>query len=63
MIAWFYLDYVSGLTDRTGYAGIKVWTGAPNSATENSYVRVTEVISARLNSGITYPLILKRDIN
>lgn len=60
----FYVDDGSKMTDETGYAGVKVWTGAPGSATQGALLKVTGVVSCRQAlSGVVYPQVLKRDIN
>jgi len=60
----FYLDDGSKMTDETGYAGVKVWTGVAGSAAENSYVKVTGVVSCRqAPNGVIYPQVLTRDID
>lgn len=60
----FYLDDGSGLTDESEHAGIKVWTGVPNSVSPNTYVTVTGAVSCRQASGGTvYPQVLARDLD
>lgn len=59
----FYLDDGSGHSDTTGGIGIKVWTGAPNSAAKGAIMGVTGVVSCHVISGTTYPVILAREIN
>lgn len=56
----FYLDDGAKLTDGTGNTGIKVWTGAANSATQDSWITVTGVVSLRKSGTTLYPQILKR---
>ena len=59
----FYLDDGFGLQDDSANKGIKVWTGATNSATENQTVIVIGVVSCRVGTGsVVYPQILCRDI-
>ncbi len=60
----FYLDDGSKMTDETGLAGIKVWTGSPNSVADRSFVTVTGVVSCRKAAGgAVYPHVLARDID
>lgn len=59
----FYVDDGSGLQDDSANAGIKVWTGTPNSASAGQMVVVTGVVSCRAGSGgLVYPMILAREI-
>ncbi len=59
----FYLQDGSGLQDDSANAGIKVWTGAPDSASQNDIVIVTGIVSCRVGTGgVIYPMILARDI-
>lgn len=59
----FYLDDGAGLKDDSGNNGIKVWTGAPNSATLNQYYLVTGVVSCRTGTGdAIYAQILSGDV-
>jgi hypothetical protein len=59
----FYLDDGSGLQDDSVNKGIKIWTGAADSATQNHIVIVTGVVSCRVGTGgVVYPLVLSRDI-
>lgn len=55
----FYLDDGSGLNDGVG-SGIKVWTGAPDSAIKDTWITVTGVISLRKPASIVYPQLLRR---
>ena len=57
----FYLDDGSRLTDDSANPGIKIWTGAPDSATINTNVTVTGIVSLRKVGTTTYPQILKRN--
>lgn len=60
----FYLDDGSGVQDDSAHAGLKVWTGAPNSASEGQAVVVTGAVSCRVGTGgVVYPLILARNVN
>jgi len=59
----FYLDDGSGLTDETGNAGIKVWTGDPIPNAVGVRLGVTGVVSCRPAAGKVYPMILARDVN
>ncbi len=43
----FYLDDGSAIQDDSGNTGIKVWTGTANSATKDSMLLVTGVVSCR----------------
>ena len=58
----FYLDDGSKLTDDTGYAGIKVWTGVSGVSRESTNVMVTGPVSCRKVGAVVYPQILARDI-
>jgi len=59
----FYLDDGSVLRDDSASVGIKVWTGAGNSASVDQTVIVTGVVSCRAGAGgAVYPVILARDI-
>ncbi len=59
----FYVDDGCGLSDGSGSIGLKVWTGAPDSATIDATVTVTGVVSCRPGAGgSVYPLILARDV-
>ncbi len=59
----FYLDDGSGLQDDSVNKGIKIWTGAPDSATQNETAIVIGVVSCRVGTGgVVYPLVLSRDI-
>lgn len=59
----FYLDDGGGRSDTTGGIGVKVWTGAPNSAVKGAIMGVTGVVSCRMISSTTYPVVLAREIN
>ncbi|MBP6964286.1 MAG: family 10 glycosylhydrolase [Armatimonadetes bacterium] len=59
----FYLDDGSRLRDDTANSGVKIWTGAGDSAVLGRYSVVTGVVSCRVGSdyGI-YPQIMARDL-
>lgn len=59
----FYLDDGGGLTDETGAIGIKVYTGAANSAAVGARLGVTGVVSCRSAGGKLYPVVLQRESN
>jgi uncharacterized lipoprotein YddW (UPF0748 family) len=59
----FYIDDGCRLLDGSGNLGLKVWTGASGSATVNTWVKVTGVVSCRTGAGgLIYPQILARDM-
>lgn len=59
----FYLDDGSGHLNPEGGAGVKIWTGSPNSVTKDTFVAVTGAVSCTILSGQSYPVILSREIN
>jgi len=59
----FYIDDGSQLTDETGNIGIKVYTGAANSAEVGKWAGVAGVVSCRSASGKIYPMIVMREKN
>ncbi len=59
----FYLDDGSGVQDDSANKGIKVWTGAANSVTQNHHYVVIGIASCRVGAGgVVYAQLLSRDI-
>ena len=59
----FHLDDGSSLSDDSGYAGLRIWTGSPPSVVVDTWVCVTGAVSCRTGAGgVIYPQILARDI-
>jgi len=56
----FYLDDGSGVTDDSGIAGIKIWTGS--SSGPGTWATVTGVVSCRESGGKVYPIVLATQV-